>query len=50
MGFFQITTAIWVALFLPTTLEQKIRHFIEYFNRHLAKPYRWTYEGKALKK
>lgn len=33
-----------------SVLEQKIRHFIEYFNRHLAKPYRWTYEGKALKK
>ncbi len=31
-------------------LEKKIRDFIEYFNQHLAKPYRWTYEGKALKK
>ena len=31
-------------------LERKIRDFIEYFNTHLAKPYRWTYEGKALKK
>jgi transposase len=31
-------------------LEQKMREFIEYFNENLAKPFRWTYEGKALKK
>ena len=23
---------------------------IEYFNKHLARPYRWPYEGKTLKK
>jgi transposase len=31
-------------------LESKIAEFIDYFNQYLAKPYRWTYEGKALKK
>lgn len=31
-------------------LETKICDFIDYFNKHLAKPYRWTYQGKALKK
>lgn len=31
-------------------LERRIRAFIDYFNENLAKPYRWTYEGKALKK
>jgi len=31
-------------------LEESIRKFIEYFNENLAKPYRWTYEGKALRK
>ena len=31
-------------------LKEKIEKFIFYFNKHLAKPYRWTYQGKALKK
>ncbi len=31
-------------------LRQHIEEFIEYFNRYLAKPYQWTYAGKALKK
>ena len=31
-------------------LEEKVKGFIKYFNKYLAKPYRWTYEGKALKK
>lgn len=30
-------------------LRTHLEEFIEYFNKHLAKPYRWTYEGKALK-
>jgi transposase len=29
-------------------LEAKVRAFIEYYNRTMAKPYRWTYTGKAL--
>ncbi len=31
-------------------LRHHIEEFIEYFNEHLAKPYQWTYAGKALKK
>lgn len=31
-------------------LREKIEGFIKYFNENLAKPYRWTYEGKPLKK
>jgi transposase len=29
-------------------LEQAIRNFIDYFNRLLAKPFRWTYTGRPL--
>jgi transposase len=29
-------------------LEAKIRAFIEYYNRTMAKPFAWTYRGKAL--
>lgn len=29
-------------------LEAKVRAFIEYYNRTMAKPYRWTYTGRAL--
>lgn len=29
-------------------LKAKILAFIEYFNRTMAKPFRWTYQGKAL--
>lgn len=29
-------------------LEAKVRAFIEYFNRTLAKPFKWTYSGKPL--
>jgi hypothetical protein len=29
-------------------LEAKVRAFIDYYNRTMAKPYRWTYTGKAL--
>ncbi len=29
-------------------LKAKITAFIEYFNKTMAKPFRWTYEGKAL--
>jgi len=29
-------------------LEAKVRAFIDYYNRTMAKPYRWTYAGKAL--
>jgi hypothetical protein len=26
----------------------KVRDFIAYYNRTMAKPFRWTYQGKAL--
>ncbi|PCH93656.1 MAG: IS630 family transposase [Gammaproteobacteria bacterium] len=29
-------------------LRSKLNRFIDYFNENLAKPYRWTYKGKAL--
>jgi transposase len=29
-------------------LEKRIRDFIDYFNRLLAKPFRWTYSGRPL--
>lgn len=29
-------------------LEAKVRAFIEYYNRTMAKPFRWTYTGKPL--
>jgi transposase len=29
-------------------LEEKVRAFIAYYNRSMAKPYRWTYTGRAL--
>lgn len=30
------------------TLAKRIREFIDYFNRLLAKPFRWTYRGRPL--
>ncbi len=30
-------------------LMEKIRQFIGFFNENLAKPFKWTYEGKPLK-
>ena len=29
-------------------LKAKVLAFVEYFNRTMAKPFRWTYRGKAL--
>ena len=29
-------------------LRQRLLDFIDYFNRTMAKPYRWTYTGKPL--
>ena len=29
-------------------LKAKILHFIEYYNRTMAKPFKWTYQGKPL--
>jgi transposase len=29
-------------------LKQRILEFIDYFNRTMAKPFKWTYKGKAL--
>lgn len=31
-----------------TELEEKIAQYIEYYNKHLAKPFKWTYAGKLL--
>ncbi len=28
---------------------QRILEFIEYFNRTMAKPFKWTYQGRPLK-
>jgi transposase len=30
-------------------LKRKVLAFIEYYNRAMAKPFKWTYQGKALK-
>lgn len=30
-------------------LKNRILQFIDYFNRTMAKPFKWTYQGKALK-
>ena len=30
-------------------LREKILAFIDYFNRTLAKPFKWTYTGRPLK-
>lgn len=30
-------------------LRQRLLDFIDYFNRTMAKPYRWTYTGQPLK-
>ena len=29
-------------------LKAKVLAFIDYFNRTMAKPFRWTYQSKAL--
>ncbi|HEY9901123.1 MAG TPA: IS630 family transposase, partial [Candidatus Sericytochromatia bacterium] len=29
-------------------LKARILEFIDYFNRTMAKPFKWTYKGKAL--
>jgi len=29
-------------------LEAKVLAFIAYYNRTMAKPFKWTYQGKAL--
>lgn len=29
-------------------LEHKLRAFLEYFNRTMAHPFRWTYTGKPV--
>ena len=30
-------------------LKKRVLAFIEYFNRTLAKPFKWTYTGRALR-
>lgn len=50
---------IWFSILAPKVLQRgnftavanlkaKVLAFVEYFNRTMAKPYRWTYQGKAL--
>ena len=34
--------------FSKEDLRQKLLRFIDYFNATLAKPFRWTYQGKPL--
>jgi hypothetical protein len=29
-------------------LKRKVLAFIDYYNRTMAKPFKWTYQGKAL--
>jgi hypothetical protein len=29
-------------------VQTKVLAFIEYYNRTMAKPFKWTYQGKAL--
>lgn len=29
-------------------LKAKVLAFVEYYNRTMAKPFKWTYKGKAL--
>ncbi len=29
-------------------LKAKVLAFVEYFNRTMAKPFKWTYQGKPL--
>jgi hypothetical protein len=29
-------------------LKKLILEFVDYFNRTMAKPFKWTYDGKAL--
>jgi len=29
-------------------LKEKVLDFIKYFNKVMAKPFQWTYKGKAL--
>lgn len=29
-------------------LKHKVLAFIKYYNRTMAKPFKWTYQGKAL--
>ena len=29
-------------------LQQKVMGFIDYYNRTMAKPFKWTYQGKVL--
>jgi len=29
-------------------LKDKILAFVDYFNKTMAKPFKWTYQGKAL--
>jgi hypothetical protein len=50
---------IWFSILVPKLLRRasftsiaelkaRILEFIDYFNRTMAKPFKWTYKGKAL--
>jgi len=38
----------WSNFISQTDLKAEILAFIEYFNRTMAKPFKWTYKGKPL--
>ena len=39
----------WRASFVSINdLKTKVLAFVEYFNRTMAKPFKWTYRGRAL--
>jgi len=32
----------------PLDLKNKLLNFIDYFNKTMSKPFKWTYKGKPL--
>ncbi len=35
-----------MSFYKARTADEQVKRFIEYFNRVLAKPFKWTYNGK----
>ena len=38
----------WASFPSVTELRQRLLAFIEYFNKTMAKPFKWTYRGRPL--
>ena len=38
----------WASFTSVTELRQRLLAFIEYFNKTMAKPFKWTYTGRPL--